>query len=71
MSDRRKHRTSFMQKVIRELIEEEDLDLSSDEAKDENVEAAQQTTSTKRGRRAIPEKWTRVISIYKDDLSKV
>ena len=26
---------------------------------------------TKRGRPACPEKWSRVISIYKDDLTKV
>ena len=59
-----------MQKLIRELIMEEDLDISS--AEDENNgEEQKEPTKTKRGRKAIPEKWSRVISIFGDDLEKV
>ena len=64
-------RTSFMQHCIRELIKEEGLEMSSDDAQEDKENRDQNTTQTKRGRTAIPEKWTRVISIYKDDLSKV
>ena len=69
-NNRRKMRTSGMQRLIRELIMEEDLDISSIEG-DQDEEAKKETTQTKRGRKAIPEQWTRVISVFGDDLTKV
>ena len=61
-----------MQHCIRELIKEEGLEMSSDEDQKEDEEEKQgNPKQTKRGRPACPEKWSRVISIYKDDLTKV
>ena len=71
MNPRRKMRTSFMQHCIRELIKEEGLEMSSDDQEEEPVEKEESKTQTKRGRKPIKEKWTRVISIFKDDLSKI
>ena len=71
MNNRKKQRLSFTQKMIRELIEEEGLDLSSVDEEEEKDHARSGQTKAKRGRTPFPEKWTRVISIYKDDLSKV
>ena len=64
-------RTSGMQQMIRELIVEEGLDLSSDDEMDQNTGAQGAQTKTKRGRKAIPDKWTRVISVHKDDLTNI
>ena len=71
MNNRKKQRLSFTQKMIRELIIEEGLDISSLDEDEEEDHARSSNTKAKRGRTPFPEKWTRVISIYKDDLSKV
>ena len=61
-----------MQHCIRELIKEEGLEMSSSDDQEENKDGTQSVQKqTKRGRPACPEKWSRVISIYKDDLTKV
>ena len=57
--------------MIRELIQDEGLDISSLDEEEAKDQAHAGPTKTKRGRTPFPEKWTRVISIYKDDLSKV
>ena len=56
-----------MQQYIRELIQEEGLDLESQSSDDDNNQD-EDKQKTKRGRKKIPEKWTRVISIHSDDL---
>ena len=71
MNKRRKMRTSCMQQMIRELIVEEGLDLSSDDDIDQNTGAQGAQTKSKRGRPSIPDKWTRVISVHTDDLSNI
>ena len=71
MNKRKQLRTSFTQKMIRQLIEEEGLDMSSLDEDEVEDQAHTSSTKAKRGRIPYPEKWTRVISIYKDDLSKV
>ena len=70
MDKHRKVRTSRMQQYIRELIQEEGLDLDSDSSNNENADEDQPQIS-KRGRKLIPERWTRIISIHSDDLSKI
>ena len=60
-----------MQHCIRELIKEEGLDLSSDDQEEEVKITEDNAETSKRGRPACPERWSRVISIYKDDLSKI
>ena len=70
MQNRQKIRTSRMQQYIRELIQEEGLDLES-QSSDEDQNQDEDKQKTKRGRKKIPEKWTRVISIHSDDLSNV
>ena len=64
MNNRKKMRTSFMQHCIRDLIKEEGLEMSSDDDNDEPENTEENKTQTKRGRKPVPEKWTRVISIY-------
>ena len=44
---------------------------SDDDQEEDKEENLGRPKDTKRGRPACPEKWTRVISIYKDDLTKV
>ena len=70
MHNRQKIRTSRMQQYIRELIQEEGLDLES-QSSEEEQEQDGDAKKTKRGRKKIPEKWTRVISIHQDDLANI
>ena len=41
------------------------------QSSDENKNQENDEQKTKRGRKKIPEKWTRVISIHSDDLSNI
>ena len=70
MHNRQKIRTSRMQQYIRELIQEEGLDLES-QSSEEEQEQDGDAKKTKRGRKKIPERWTRVISIHKDDWADI
>ena len=63
MSKNQKVRTSRMQQAIRELLKEEGLYSDSDDSNKEEVSEEQKSVAAKRGRKAIPEKWTRVISV--------
>lgn len=68
----KKNRVSIsrMQQCIRELIKEEGLDIDSDDEDDENPPEHSED-QPKRGRKKIPERWTRVISIHSDDLNDI
>ena len=68
MSKHQKVRTSRMQQAIRELLKEEGLYSDSDDS-NKGEEDKEVKASGRRGRKAIPEKWTKVISVKSDDLS--
>ena len=60
-----------MQQYLRELQKEENNDSSSEEKEKEDDIDQIPVTKAKRGRKTIPEKWTRVISIYHDNADVV
>ena len=60
-----------MQQYIRELLKEEGLHQDSEDSDREQEKVKIGERQTKRGRPAIPDKWTRVISIRSDDLEKI
>ena len=72
MNRQKKARTSAMQQYLRELQKEENEDPSSDEPyQEEEIKDQIPAAKSKRGRKPIPEKWTRVISVYHDSLDAV
>ena len=72
MNRQKKARTSAMQQYLRELQKEENEDPSSDEPyQEEEIKDQIPAAKSKRGRKPIPEKWTRVISVYHDPLDAV
>ena len=71
MGDRRKMRTSRMQQYIRELLKEEGIEGESDDNDEDLNNNDGQRNATKRGRPRIPEKWTRVISVFNDFLDNI
>ena len=71
MNRQKRARTSAMQQYLRELQKEENDDLSSDEPYQEEEKDQIPAAKSKRGRKPIPEKWTRVISVYHDPLDEV
>lgn len=56
---------------IRELLKEEGLHQSSEEDEEEPDKEEESKAPLRRGRQAVPERWTRVMSIHKDDLSNI
>ena len=60
-----------MQQAIRELLKEEGLYSNSEDSNNEGDKEEQKAGGAKRGRKAIPEKWTRVISVRSDDLTNI
>ena len=61
-----------MQQYLRELQKEENEEPSSDEPyQEEEIKDEVPAAKSKRGRKPIPEKWTRVISVYHDPLNAV
>ena len=71
MTQKRRVSKSWMQQCIRELIKQEGLDLDSNDSQEEEKDDEEEKQPARRGRRAIPEKWTRVISVKSDDLTNI
>ena len=71
MTNRNKTRVSGMQQYIRELLREEGHPQDSDDSEQDQIPNPDQANGTKRGRPRIPEKWTRVISVFSDPLDNI